>query len=121
MAADFVNPFTEWLKEVKDRKFFGYIHFREPHTPLIPPAVFLNRFGTHSFRVDAKIESNEERELFRAAYDANIAYVDNVFRKILESLKFSGLLETTTLVISADHGEAFWQHGVQDTTRLSMR
>jgi len=34
-----------WLKQNRDRRFFAYVHFREPHFPYDPEPPFDTRFG----------------------------------------------------------------------------
>jgi hypothetical protein len=45
-------------------------------------------------------------------YDACIRYTDDGVARIVEFLKESGIRDKTVLIITADHGEAFWEHGV---------
>ena len=35
----------DWLKQQRDRRFFAYVHFREPHFPYDPEPPFDTRFG----------------------------------------------------------------------------
>ncbi len=45
-------------------------------------------------------------------YDACIAYVDHHIQQIVDELKAQGLYEDTAIIISADHGDAFGEHGI---------
>ena len=45
-------------------------------------------------------------------YDATVAYWDHHFGRLLEELRDLGLLEDTAIIVSADHGEAFGEHGL---------
>ncbi len=44
-ASEFVEPVTSWLDSVRHRRFFGSVHFREPHDPYRPPPEYIVRFG----------------------------------------------------------------------------
>jgi arylsulfatase A-like enzyme len=44
-------------------------------------------------------------------YDANILYADEYVRRIIRYLDKQGLMDRVILIITADHGEAFMQHG----------
>ena len=117
-ANDFVKPVTRWLDENRDRPFFAYIHFREPHYPFTSPPEYLRQFRTDlDFQLpitDNKLQRDEEeRRKITAAYDANLAFVDREFSRILQHLKQRGLMEKTIIMLLSDHGEAFWQHRVQ--------
>jgi arylsulfatase A-like enzyme len=48
----------------------------------------------------------------RAAYDAGLAWADATFARTLAALEAAGLPEGTAIVVAADHGEAFGEHGV---------
>ena len=94
---------TSWLTEVQHQPFFGYVHFREPHAPYKPPGEFASLF------LGEKKVGN--RNTMVALYDGNLSFVDNQLGRILDHLQRLGQLEHTILVVMADHGEAFWQHG----------
>jgi len=48
---------------------------------------------------------------YRSLYDASIRYVDDILRAFFGSLEERGLLDSTIVVITADHGEEFLEHG----------
>ena len=45
-------------------------------------------------------------------YDAAITYVDHHVGQVLEELARQGVLEDAAIIISADHGDAFGEHGI---------
>lgn len=58
------------------------------------------------------INNRQDFEQMLTAYDASIAYVDYYLNQILDELKRQGVYEETAIIISADHGDAFGEHGV---------
>jgi arylsulfatase len=44
-------------------------------------------------------------------YDAEIAFVDSNIKEVVDRVKELGLWENTLVVLNADHGEAFGEHG----------
>ncbi len=50
--------------------------------------------------------------MIRALYDGNLAYVDSKVGEVIDALKKSGRWDNTVFLVIADHGEAFWEHGV---------
>jgi len=48
----------------------------------------------------------------REDYEGGVRWVDGLLRSTVAQLKAWGLLENTILVITADHGEAFGEHGI---------
>jgi len=117
-ASEFVEPVTSWLDSVRHRRFFGYVHFREPHDPYRPPPEYIVRFGgdpgfrSHHENFEELLQAPaEDRKKIIAAYDGGLNYVDEQLGKILNHLKKRNLDNNTITVILADHGEAFWEHG----------
>ena len=48
----------------------------------------------------------------RDCYDDCIAYLDDQLGRLLDELQGQGLLEDTMVIITADHGESFGDHGM---------
>jgi arylsulfatase A-like enzyme len=46
-------------------------------------------------------------------YDGNLAYADAQIGRLVAGLRQLGIWERTVFVVMADHGEAFWEHGVR--------
>lgn len=126
LAESFIQPVTEWLKRKGKERFFLYLHFREPHLPLIAPEPFRTMFDPDyngkmvgTFAVVNRINKGqlvaEPRDIDHlvALYDGNLAYVDYVAGQIVQKLKEMGLYENTAVLVLSDHGEALWEHGYQ--------
>jgi arylsulfatase A-like enzyme len=54
--------------------------------------------------------SPEEKNCLIAMYDSQIRFVDSAVRDILATLKERKIYEETLVVVTADHGEEFWDH-----------
>jgi arylsulfatase A-like enzyme len=50
-------------------------------------------------------------------YDAEIAFVDQEVGRFLDELKKEGLYDGSLIILTGDHGEAFWEHGIWEHTR----
>ena len=60
-----------------------------------------------------KKTAKKDPQAWIAAYDACIQAVDKeLIQPIIEELKASGIYDKTMIVITADHGEAFGEHGL---------
>jgi arylsulfatase A-like enzyme len=119
--------FEGWLEraDAAARNFY-YLHVLEPHAPYDPPAPYKARWidaryagpfaaGDVAPLVDAahgKLEVGaEDVRAARDLYDANLAYADEVLGALLDLLRERGLYERALIVVTSDHGEAFWEHG----------
>jgi arylsulfatase A-like enzyme len=58
------------------------------------------------------ISSRRDFEHLIDGYDAAIAYTDHQVSVVLDELDRQGLLDDTAIIISADHGDAFGEHGI---------
>ncbi len=119
---------TSWLdKRPEKLPFFLYVHAIDPHVPYKPTAEFLSLYdpspykGVVDFSNDTallekikigSIKLNERDKVrLEALYDSEISYHDVHFRAILTALEKRGLADDTMVVVVADHGEEFWDHG----------
>lgn len=113
---------SRWIESRGDAPWFAFLHLMDPHAPYSPPAPFDTQFAHTPLRdLPGGIPSVESlraaepdratRDLLIAAYDGEIAYVDAWIGRLLDSLEASGVLDRTIVVLHADHGEEFWEHG----------
>ncbi|MBN2370738.1 MAG: sulfatase, partial [Vicinamibacteria bacterium] len=115
-----------WLRRHHDERFFAYAHFREPHFPYDPPPPFNSLFGpdaplTHAQRSQrswytsvnqghVRPQAAELEHLLRL-YDGNLAYADREVGELRKALESAGLWDRCVLIVTADHGEQFYEHG----------
>lgn len=53
----------------------------------------------------------EKADYLEALYDGEVAYTNDAIESFIAKLEGMGVLDDTVLVITADHGEAFLEHG----------
>lgn len=102
----------------RDKPFFGWVHFISPHTPYeyraksahLAPKLEEGRFAT---RVDANfhVENDEELARVRQLYDGEVFFADFLFGRLMRRLEDLGLARNTIVIVTADHGEEFMEHG----------
>jgi len=117
---------TQFLHSVgKDDSFFLFLHTYQVHDPYRPPPGFSDLFarqdiplpfapkGSNLARVNRGelTVTPEEVALFRSLHDAEIRFFDHRFPEIRETLQQTGLGERTLVILTADHGEEFMEHG----------
>ncbi|MDG2305964.1 MAG: sulfatase [Candidatus Binatia bacterium] len=113
----------EFLATPRTRPSFVLAHYLQPHAPYAPPRSRWGRCGSKdagfdgrgSVLLDATEKSPEAARALRQdavdCYDDNLLYVDGEVCRIVEQLELLDLLETTVVVLTADHGEQFLEHG----------
>lgn len=79
--------------------FTMFIHLFEPHERWL-------RHKAHDF---GRGKTGRQDNINR--YDSEIAFTDHALGQLFEHLKATQLFDDTILVITSDHGEAFFEHG----------
>ncbi|MCB9850570.1 MAG: sulfatase-like hydrolase/transferase [Phycisphaerales bacterium] len=92
-ADDVTVAALNWLKQrPTDAPFFLWVHYFDPHAPHLSPLASLEQFRDRP-------------------YDAEIAFVDAQFRRLIDHLDKMHLRERTLVVVASDHGESLGEHG----------
>ena len=108
-AEDTFARFSRWLENNGKNRFFGWVHYFDPHLPYDPPSPYKEEFNGNP-------------------YDGEIAYMDRYVGAVLERLKEMGVLERTVVVVAGDHGEGLGDkvetgHGIflyEETLRVPL-
>jgi arylsulfatase A-like enzyme len=120
MAERLRNDFLTWQAKYPGRPFFTFMNFFDTHAPYVPPPEFDGRFGSTqgvpllSEQRSIEVDSPEMQRQVQAqidAYDNLIAYLDDELNKMFAELERRGVLKNTIVIVSADHGEEFGEHG----------
>ena len=120
-----VDEATTWLSAHRTEPFFLYVHLLPPHCPYPAPPPFGGRFdpdytGTVEGLPDTLLRINEgtlaitRRDLrhLRRQYHENLAYGDDQVGRLLDALDRLDLRARTMVIVTADHGEGFREHGL---------
>jgi arylsulfatase A-like enzyme len=114
-----------WLEEHAARRFFLYLHYREPHFAYDPPPPFDTMFGPDApltreqrTKYDWITDLNWKRKLPSPAefdhlgrlYDGNLAAVDHEIGELRGALEAAGLWDRSLVVITSDHGDGLYEH-----------
>jgi len=110
---------------------FVYLHYMEPHTPYNPPPALLDRLvrarphpeqrpqwiaraqgGVINIFVGGlDLLDTDALSGLQDLYDAEVASLDLQLTDLFGRLRKQGLLANAVVVITADHGEEFREHG----------
>ncbi len=93
------------LKE--DKPFFMYLHFLDPHDPYSAPDSYKSAFtdAVPGKQYPPRVLKNINH------YDGEIKYMDAQIGRLFSYLKEQGLYDDLTIILVADHGEQFMEHG----------
>jgi arylsulfatase A-like enzyme len=108
-----VSESMKWIEREPDVPFFLYLNLQNSHLPYDVPRDFRRRFAPAD--VDVKISigwfPKEKVDVVKDVYADSLAYVDSQLDHLFGSLKARGLWDRTIVVVTGDHGEAFYEHG----------
>ncbi|GEM_PF-2341247 len=125
----------DWIEKNRSRPLFAYIHLMEPGSPYEPPPPYDTLFDpdydgrqvreppVDRATADAGFRNRDALETAAAAiperrrlnmialYDGEIAYTDQLIERFLKRIEALGLYENAMIVVTADHGQEFYDHG----------
>lgn len=111
----------EWAATRPENPFFMYVHYIDPHFPYRAPAPWDKAFDyrkdppRRAGNVDPVAVAAPERQEWVARtldqYDGEILYADHHVGRLLKNLDERGMLKNTLVIVTADHGEEFLDHG----------
>lgn len=81
----------DWMRRESGSPFFLWLHYFDPHFPYEPPAPWSERFPGDP-------------------YAGEVAYMDAQIGVLLEEMAKDGRLESTAIIVAADHGESLGEH-----------
>lgn len=116
------NKAEAFLRNAGEDPFFLFLHHWDVHYDYRAPSEYVRLFAPNyrgsldpsAFMANPKIApdmSAEDLAWVIAHYDAEIRWVDFQIGRLLETLDELGLRENTYVVVTADHGEEFFEHG----------
>lgn len=117
LALDYLNS-----PQRRENPFFLWVHLMDPHDPYIPPGYKSDYSGTlpkkffaphnyhpleYEFVQGEYVPTEEDKRHIRNLYNAEVENLDKIIAPLLKKIKE---MDNTVVVITADHGEAFWEH-----------
>ena len=112
----------KWLEQNHRHSFFLFIHYWDVHYDYKPPTPYDTMFDpdykgditAENFERNDKINAcipKQDLEHIIALYDGEIAYTDFYIGKLMKYLKQLGIYDKTLVILTADHGDEFFEHG----------
>ena len=103
-AADTNARVLDWLATtVRQKPFFLWVHYFDPHQPYVPPPPYDSKF------LDRNDPAPKQRDIAR--YDGEILYTDTELQRLVAAVERAAPADRTLLVVTSDHGEGLMDHG----------
>jgi len=125
--ADSINRrFLDWLSQRREpaRPFFAFLNYFDTHTVYMLPPGTPYRFGRPP-KTDAEVQVLVEwfdvdklglpasyLNLARDCYDSCLGYLDEKLGELFDELQRRGVLESTLVIVTSDHGEGLGEHNL---------
>jgi arylsulfatase A-like enzyme len=135
-----VDALLRWLQTVGDRPFLALLHTYQVHAPYVPPRERAEAFTDAAYQgpLRATYErylampvaeafakgvgedywpkemidyTDADVKFLSDLYDGEIAYVDGELRRLFEAVLTGPRAADTAIIVFADHGEEFRDHG----------
>jgi arylsulfatase A-like enzyme len=131
-ASKLTDDAIAWLTRAGDAPFFLWLHYFEPHCPYDPPAdlpplpsagrpLLGDPYGAcprttsvnpSDFSQSCGIDGATNVDAYMDRYDRSIRGADRELGRLVDFVRARPGAEETLIVVSADHGEAFGDHGM---------
>jgi arylsulfatase A-like enzyme len=117
------DSFLSWLDHGRPAPFFAFLNFMDAHMPYAPPDSFRSRFRSPLVRPVSRYAWLDEPPVRltpadvrpkQDVYDGSIAYLDSQLGHLFRELDRRGRLNNTLVIVTADHGDEFAEHGFVD-------
>ncbi len=118
------REFLDWLarRRQPERPFFAFLNYFDAHSPYELPAARIHRFGAQSvdprdgdmiqdwWPMDKTAIPSRDIAFAHDAYDDCVADLDEQLGRLFDELGRRAVLDTTWVILAADHGESFGEH-----------
>lgn len=135
-TTDSSDEVDDLLEALTDDRSYGFLHMMDPHMPCEPDPKIIEEllerreypnqdlqtfFNTHAdspyiadFLADVATDADFEVGLARlfARYDGAVIEADQKVGRLVEGLRDRDLLDSTTIIVTSDHGESLDEHGI---------
>jgi len=124
-----IDEALSWLRQHKERRFFLFLHGYDAHRPYYSRPEDKKAIGLSGVRnaeqrrfcTKDQRQKPDDIDVIMQYYDAAIRHGDATVGRFLDELEALGLAGRTVVLLTADHGEEFYEHGNCDHVRFLYR
>ena len=122
-----VRSAKRFIKKRKDKPFYLYLGTSDPHVTYRRHKEFIETYDGKGYKGNymkslsgaelGKLKGRKraprarDQKRIEALYENEIAFNDHHFGELIKTLKEEGIYDETLIIVSADHGDEFWEHG----------
>ena len=108
-----VDEAIQWIDGLDNEPFFIAMNFQNSHLPYPVPPDFPRRFGPAKldFTIRFAYFPKDKIQVVKDVYADSLAYVDSQIARLFQHLKEKNRWGNTLVVVTGDHGQAFYEHG----------
>lgn len=126
-----VDRADRFIRDHTGERFFLWVHLFGPHTVYYPPEEYrleaerewgitirpgdVNNQEAMKFGLPAA--TNELLDSMLSLYAADVTWSDKLVGDVIDTLKDTGIFDECLVIISSDHGEEFYEHGLTNHGR----
>jgi len=129
---DITDWAIRWIKNNKDKNFFLWLYYLDPHGPYVPPSPYNQKFINDKYYNVRKnipiaddvynqsvigaipnylaINGITDVDYYISQYDGEISYIDSQIGRLCEEFKKLRLDKNLIIIINSDHGEGMGEH-----------
>lgn len=118
-AEQVVELAVPFVRDHADKPFFLMLFFVDPHDPYHAPPPYEDMFVSDATvplirtpHWEAKRYTPAQLTRIQETYDGALRYTDTVLGKFFDTLRAMHVYDKATILVTADHGEAFGEHAV---------
>lgn len=122
-----VRSAKQFIKKRKGKPFYLYLGTSDPHVTYRRHKEFIETYDGVGYKGNytkslsgaelGKLKGRNspprarDQKRIEALYENEIAFNDHHFGELVKALKKEGIYDETMIIVSADHGDEFWEHG----------
>jgi arylsulfatase A-like enzyme len=129
LAPETTERAIRWLEQPRDRPFFLWIHYQDPHGPYTPPLEHMDRFQIEGPKDEPSLPTRagtrhkgsipayqvlpglDRASQYEGRYAGEIFFADHWIGKLLGSIEASRGDRGVIIALTADHGESLGENG----------
>ncbi len=115
-ASKTTKEVINWIDKNREKKYFLYIHYMDPHSPYCLHPYKGEYFTLSKYKKRRGLFSPKETKRLFDAYKGEVRFADSSLSLLFNYLKNIGQYDSSLIILTADHGESFgekglWSHG----------